>query len=261
MSVTPNRGIPLMEPSQSEPEVVYNAAMEVLDVAETLEVEQLGSSPGVRGVTKIKFSGASVTDLGGGMIEVTVDMVTGAGGGSLELTDGTHDLTGVTKITVVGLTVGGTAGAATLTASGAAAGTGASLKTSVTFSIPDSVDTPISWNTAIFDTGGYYSGAHPTRLTAPATGLYHVDASVYWDNHSTTNGRYIAFMVNGAGGNRIAICIIPSPVSAFTFSSNTSALLSLTAGDYVEVVAFQNSGAAMNVLNGETFSTFSMAGI
>lgn len=114
MSVTPNRGLPLMEPSQSEPEVVFNGAMEVLDIAETLEVEHLGSSPGVRGVTKIKFSGASVTDLGGGAIEVTIDAVTGAGAGSLELTDGSTDLTGVTKIIVIGGTVGGTAGAATL---------------------------------------------------------------------------------------------------------------------------------------------------
>ena len=42
---------------------------------------------------------------------------TGSGGGSLELTDGTTDLTGVTKITVpIGqLVVGGTAGAATIT--------------------------------------------------------------------------------------------------------------------------------------------------
>lgn len=121
MSRTPNRGLLLMEPSQSEPEVVFNDAMEILDVAETLEVEHLGSSPGVRGVTKIKFSGASVTDLGGGVIEVTIDSVTG-GAGSLELTDGTHDLTGVTKVTVSGATVGGTAGAATLTFSGGGGG-------------------------------------------------------------------------------------------------------------------------------------------
>jgi len=40
---------------------------------------------------------------------------TGGGGGSLELTDGTTDLTGVTKITVSGATVGGTSAAATLT--------------------------------------------------------------------------------------------------------------------------------------------------
>lgn len=39
----------------------------------------------------------------------------GGGGGSLEVTDGTTDLTGVTKITVSNMTVGGTAGASTLT--------------------------------------------------------------------------------------------------------------------------------------------------
>jgi hypothetical protein len=44
-----------------------------------------------------------------------------SGGGSLELTDGTHDLTAVTKITVTGATVGGTSSAATLTVSGGSA--------------------------------------------------------------------------------------------------------------------------------------------
>lgn len=38
----------------------------------------------------------------------------GGGGGSLELTDGTHDLTGVSKITTSRMVVGGTAGASTL---------------------------------------------------------------------------------------------------------------------------------------------------
>lgn len=121
MSTTPNRHIPLMEPSQAQPEVVYNAAMEILDVAESLEVEQSGDSPGARGVTKIKFLGSTVTDEGGGVVLVTADSVSG-GGGSLELTDGSHDLTGVTKITVSGAVVGGTAGAATLTISGGGGG-------------------------------------------------------------------------------------------------------------------------------------------
>jgi len=126
MSVTPNRGLPLMESSQAQPEVVYNAAMEILDTGgsgTSLEVETSGASPGVLDVGKIKFVGATVTEESGGVAVVTIDATTGGGGGgSLELTDGTHDLTGVTKITVSGMTVGGTAGAATLTATGGGGG-------------------------------------------------------------------------------------------------------------------------------------------
>lgn len=81
MSTTPNRHLPLMEPSQAQPEVPYNAAMEILDVAESLEVEQSGDSPGVRGVTKIKFLGSTVTDEGGGSVLVTADATSGGGGG------------------------------------------------------------------------------------------------------------------------------------------------------------------------------------
>lgn len=120
---TPNRGIPLMESSQSQPEVVFNAAMHILDGDTSLEVEQDGDSPGVTGVTKIKFVGATVSG-SGHEATVTIDATSGGGGGSLELTDGTHDLTGVTKITVFGGTVGGTAGAATLTVDPTSGGSG-----------------------------------------------------------------------------------------------------------------------------------------
>lgn len=125
MSVTPNRGLPLMEASQAQPEVVYNAAMHNLDAGENpLEVETSGASPGVTNVSKIKFVGATITEETGGVAVVTIDGTSGGGGGSLELTDGVHDLTGVTKITVTGATVGGSSAAATLTFSGGGSGGG-----------------------------------------------------------------------------------------------------------------------------------------
>lgn len=121
MSVTPNRGLTLMEPSQSEPEVVFNENMALLDSGTSLEVEESGASPGIRGVVKIKFDGLTVTEETGGVAVVSL------GAGSLELTDGSTDLTGVSKITVTGATVGGTAGAATLTISGGGGGGGGNV--------------------------------------------------------------------------------------------------------------------------------------
>lgn len=106
MSITPNRGLPLMESSQAQPEVVYNAAMEILDVAETLEVEQSGDSPGVLAVTKIKFVGATVSG-SAGVATVTVDPTSGGGGSPLTV----DALTNVTLITFTGPAVSVAAGA------------------------------------------------------------------------------------------------------------------------------------------------------
>lgn len=110
MSVTPNRHLPLMEPSQSQPEVVYNEAMEILDVGgdgSALEVETSGASPGVRDVSKIKFVGAAVTEESGGVAIVTIDATSGGGGGSPLTVDA---LTNVTKITFTGPAVSVAAG-------------------------------------------------------------------------------------------------------------------------------------------------------
>lgn len=109
MSVTPNRGLPLMEPSQSQPEAVFNEAMEILDTGTTLEVEHSGSSPGVRDVVKMKFVGATVTEESGGVAVVTVDATSGGGGGGSPLTVNT--LTDITKITLGGAAVSVDAGA------------------------------------------------------------------------------------------------------------------------------------------------------
>jgi hypothetical protein len=64
------------------------------------------------GVNGGKFADVQITERG---MLVTLPAVAGGGGSALELTDGTTDLTGVSKITVSGMTVGGTSAAATLT--------------------------------------------------------------------------------------------------------------------------------------------------
>lgn len=115
MSTTPNRGITLMEPSQAQPEVVFNSAMETLDVGTSLEVEASGASPGVRDVVKMKFVGATVTEESGGVAVVTVDPTSGGSGGSPLTVD---TLTNTTKITFEGAAVSvapGTAGEAVVT--------------------------------------------------------------------------------------------------------------------------------------------------
>lgn len=209
MSVTPNRGLPLMEPSQAQPEVVYNAAMDILDMGgsgTSLEVETSGASPGVLDVAKIKFIGATVTEESGGVAVVTVDPSTGGGGGSLELTDGVHDLTGVTKITVSGATVGGSSPNATLTIAGG--GGGGSNPFSVSPLTHDAGVQPFlatdnfeqANGTAVDTSGSRYAGATPWSWLnqGAATATQYDGSLVIVPDIATVRGNFLQQPVSGS---------------------------------------------------------------
>lgn len=140
-------------------------------------------------------------------------------------------------------------------------GSGASLTTSVDVNIPNNANTAIAWNTKTFDTANYYNAGSPTKLTAPATGLYVVQATVGWNGGSAVGLRLIFLAVNAVTNNRIAMDRLDTPPST-TFFQNSTTLLSLTAGDFVEVYAFQTSGAStVAPFTQEQTSTFSMGRI
>lgn len=140
--------------------------------------------------------------------------------------------------------------------------TGALLKLTASLSMPNGAETAIAWSSAVFDTGGYFSGAHSTRLTVPATGLYQLSMALFWLYAATVNTVYSMFEVNGVTSNRIAFSYVNTSGSLNNASNNTSVLLSLNAGDYVEAVAFQNLGTASIAGSAaETLSAFSIARI
>jgi len=82
-------------------------------------------------------------------------------------------------------------------------------------------------------------------LTVPSTGLYMVSASSNW-GLATTGQRFIAFRVN-SGTVLIGIeCSSVNNVGANACIC-VSTLLSLTAGDTVNVAVWQNSGGALSL--------------
>jgi protein involved in polysaccharide export with SLBB domain len=95
-------------------------------------------------------------------------------------------------------------------------------------------------------------------MMAPIAGRYLITASVRWAL-STAGRRTIALEVNGTAAQ-----IARSNVSAYSTTSSLSpeqtaqTVYKLNAGDYVEVWAYQDSGAPLdlmtNVDNGVTFS-------
>jgi hypothetical protein len=138
--------------------------------------------------------------------------------------------------------------AITASASGGPFGGCAVFRTAATAGIVTATITPIIFDSEEFDDSGYHDNAvNPTRLTIPATGVYSVTGSAQWDAN-TTNQRGLWVQLNGtdtptnrkggqyrgglAGGDMQDVALI----------------LSLTAGDFIELMAFQTSGANRTIV-------------
>lgn len=112
----------------------------------------------------------------------------------------------------------------------------------------------LGFNTMRYNTAGASGGAVPwtlanaLRATVPAGGggLWTLTANVQFANSAGGSRRFAALRVNGATviGEQEQ-----GPGLAGSFPEmNVTAEYQLAAGDYVEVVVYQDSGAALNVL-------------
>ncbi len=119
---------------------------------------------------------------------------------------------------------------------------GAHVYQSTLQSIPASTWTAVTYDTETFDDNSYHSTVtNPSRLTAPADGLYLVGGGNRLDN---TTARVI---------NRLAVNGVDVAPQAETHGSGflgdtNVVLLALSAGDYVEAQIYHNSSGARNTL-------------
>lgn len=121
-------------------------------------------------------------------------------------------------------------------------------------SIASAAATALSFNTMDLDTDTMYNAGSPTRLTCKTAGDYDVYASVQF----LANGvgyRWIELRLNGT--TVIAITYVPQTASASDDATLTiRRTLALAVNDYVEVLAWQNSGGALNVVGTDSGSQF-----
>ena len=96
-------------------------------------------------------------------------------------------------------------------------------------------------------------------MTARVAGRYLIIATARWD--SNVNGRRtIAIEVNGAGPQiaRSNVSPLLNGGAAFSPEQTAQAVYKLSAGDYAEVWAYQDSGAPVSLMtgvdNGVTFA-------
>ncbi len=105
--------------------------------------------------------------------------------------------------------------------------------------IPDGAATAVTWSDESFDTAGAHSTTTNTsRLTAPAAGVYVITGNLHWQG--TTGGERRA-IVRLNGTTVIAIVRTAQDAANEQFQSVTT-IWNMQAGDYVELVAFQDAG-------------------
>jgi hypothetical protein len=126
--------------------------------------------------------------------------------------------------------------------------------------IGNSAFTAVSWSSAPRNVNTLWAVGNPTRLTVPTGqgGLYFLQ------------GGFI-FAVNATGARQILVRLNGDSVNGYRRSSNTNAVagsfftevafstyLELVAGDYVEVMAWQNSGGNLDLVAQDGSPSFVM---
>jgi len=117
-------------------------------------------------------------------------------------------------------------------------------------SIPNNAFTNIQFNTARFNTDSNWSsstsGTPPTnaKLVATTAGKYIIGFNGRWANN-TTGQRAFMIMLNNTTG--IARVISADNHTNYDTEHYVGCLWDMSAGDYITVQAYQNSGGALNV--------------
>jgi hypothetical protein len=115
----------------------------------------------------------------------------------------------------------------------------------------NNVATTLSFDTERYDTANLHSNTtNNSRLTAPVDGIYAVSALVSWAADDLDGQRLLEIEKNGtvliASANQM-----PVTVNGASTTQSLTKFIALAAGDYVEAMAFQNSGSTLNVLGPE----------
>ena len=118
--------------------------------------------------------------------------------------------------------------------------------------------TTLSWNQTAINTDNWFTGASPTRITLDRAGLYEVSGAIQWPAMTPALGNdsqiAIRFLKNGA----LLGTMFDAASKDVEVQQYVSFLTELTAGQFLEMQAYQNSNAAQSVISGEFATWFSV---
>lgn len=124
-------------------------------------------------------------------------------------------------------------------------GSGARVYNNASISVANATLTALTFNNERYDTDTYHStSSNTSRLTAPAPGLYRISGVVRFAANATGDRR-VAIQLNGSTiiAYNIVNAVSGGGVTILTISTDYQ----LTTSDYVELMAYQASGGALNV--------------
>jgi len=115
-------------------------------------------------------------------------------------------------------------------------------------SVANATDTAIQLNAADdFDTNSLHDiSTNNTRLTASVAGYYHVIGEIKFATSTAGTQRYAKIRYNGSTVKAQSVDA-QAPATGVTPVIQVSTLVDLSASDYVELMAYQDSGGALNV--------------
>tara|TARA_R110000868_G_scaffold11064_3_gene54330 strand:- start:1072 stop:1572 length:501 start_codon:yes stop_codon:yes gene_type:complete len=121
------------------------------------------------------------------------------------------------------------------------------LTNSANISLTNNLATAVTFDTETHDTGGMHStSSNTSRITIPTggSGMYLIGAGIEFAANATGT-RDVNLRINGTTIIASSRATATSATSATRLMTNT--IYPLNAGDYVEIMAFQNSGGALNI--------------
>jgi hypothetical protein len=122
--------------------------------------------------------------------------------------------------------------------------------TSAAISMANGAVTVVTFDSESFDNGAVHSTTSNTsRLTAPITGVYLIGETHIWAA-SLVGERYADILANG--GSVLSTQRYSTAASSGVSNFSQTTMYQLTAGQYVELRVYQNTGGALN-LDSATF--------
>jgi hypothetical protein len=112
--------------------------------------------------------------------------------------------------------------------------------------------TALTFNTELTDVYGMHStSSNPGRLTCQVAGNYLIGGCVQFGMHATGR-RYLAVRLNGSW--TLQLVQVAAVSSAFGVVLSVETFYPLAAGDYVELMAYQDSGGSLNAIYAAVYS-------
>jgi hypothetical protein len=119
-------------------------------------------------------------------------------------------------------------------------------------SIANNAFTSVNIDTTVIDThGGHSNTTNPTRYTFQVPGWYRLEGMTVFASNST-GFRGAKFLKNGTT-QVINSENVKGAISAFQTTTMSSAWVQAVIGDYVELQAYQNSGASLSTSSAGSF--------